>query len=211
MEPIMDNESQIDINFIQTELIPEMIHNRCFCDSDSREFIELDSMNFQLFPKHSNHSKNSPYYYGNVIINFSGDPKSFPIVVRLLPMTNFDQQEGKKFQNEEIFYSKMILKYPCSNYIVKCYVSDLGRYGMPVLVWEDVQSTQGYCRIEDSQILSLEHLKLCMKLLGQFHGASLKLKCDNFQVFREFYTKLHTTYVMREDESNLAQFHSRLV
>nr|XP_012137097.1 PREDICTED: uncharacterized protein LOC100876866 isoform X2 [Megachile rotundata] len=97
-----------------------------------------------------------------------------------------DSTAFSAFQNEEMFYSKMTLKYG-TDFIPKCYLADLGRYGRPVLVFEDLEAA-GYSQVDGE--LDDDHLKLCAKVLGKFHAAGLRLKATEPDIFREFQAKL---------------------
>lgn len=181
-----DRGSSID--FIQSDLIPEMVQDRCFCEANSREFVEFESASVELANSPNEFSSFCEIYRAKAVVRFSGEPCRFSLLVKLLPNTDGDDSGTgfEAFQNEEMFYTKMTLKYG-RNYAPKCYLSDLGRYGRPVIVLEDLEA-QGYTRPNNK--LDEDHLKLCVKLLGSFHGRGLKLKAEKFNDFREFYAKL---------------------
>lgn len=172
-----------DCDFIRCELIPEMVHDRRFCESGSREFVELDSVDIEHLRGIRDYT--TKLYRVMARIKFSGETCSFPLVIKL-PKTDAQSLPSGPFQNEEMFYSKMALEYR-TNGIPKCYLSDLGRYGRPVIVLEDL-TAHGYAHVNDK--LDEDHLKLCVKALAAFHGRGLRLKAREFPVFREFYAKL---------------------
>lgn len=170
-------------DFIRRILIPEMVHNRYFCEPGSREFVEFDSVDVEHFDRKSS-SKNTLHRV-TARVKFSGVTCSFPLIIKLLK--HVETVPSGPFLNEEMFYSKMTLNYGTDG-IPKCYVSDLGRFdGQPVIVLEDL-ATRGYTQVDDK--LDEDHLKLCMKALATFHGKGLKLKADTFPIFKEFYAKL---------------------
>lgn len=173
------------IAFIEHELLPEMVHDRYFCEPSSREFVEFDSATIRL----DELSRSSEIYRVTVVVKFSGEPRSFPLVLKLLPeegaehtgRTAFDA-----FQNEEMFYSKMAPKYG-PDLVPKCYLSDLGRYGRTVIVLEDLEKDD-YKQVDGE--LDENHLKLCVQVLAKFHARGLRLKATEPRIFREFEAKL---------------------
>ncbi|XP_032685996.1 uncharacterized protein LOC116851068 [Odontomachus brunneus] len=176
---------QWSCDFIRRELIPEMVHDRCFCEPDSREFVEFDSADVEPFDG-SDRGTSCELYRATAHVKFSGETCSFPLIVKL-PKNSADcQPPSGPFQNEEMFYSKMTRKYGADG-VPKCYLSDLGRYGRPVIVLEDL-SARGYVRADRK--LDEDHLKLCVKALATFHARGLELKAKEFAIFREFYAKL---------------------
>lgn len=172
-----------DCDFIRQELIPEMVHDRRFCESGSREFVEFDSVDVEHLDGMRDYT--TKLYRVTARVKFSGETYGFPLVIKL-PKTDAESPPSGPFQNEEMFYSKMTLEYGTDS-IPKCYLSDLGRYGRPVIVLEDL-TARGYARVNDK--LDEDHLKLCVKALAAFHGKGLRLKASKFPVFREFYAKL---------------------
>ena len=182
----MKKHQENSIEFIKTKLIPEAVHNRCFCPIGSREFIEFDSVIVEPL-KYSNDA--IEYYKGRLIVNFSGEPSSFALIIKLLDSTDGKNNTYDKFLNEEMFYSKMTMKYK-SNIFPRCYVVDMGRYGKPVIVLEDLEAC-GYIRLDSK--LDEDHLVLCLKAIAGFHERGLRLKAKNFNSFREFYAKLIDT------------------
>ncbi|XP_017884486.1 uncharacterized protein LOC108627661 [Ceratina calcarata] len=173
------------IEFIEQELLPEMVHERCFCEKNSREFVEFDSAIIRL----DELSRTSEIYRVTAVVRFSGEPRSFPLLIKLLPEEGAENRGPIAFdsyQNEEMFYSKMTAKYG-TDLVPKCYLSDLGRYGRPVIVLEDLEE-DGYKQVDEE--LNEEHLKLCVKVLAKFHARGLRLKENEPQVFREFEAKL---------------------
>lgn len=171
--------------FIEKELLPEMVQDRCFCEPNSREFVEFDSATIRL----DELSRSSEIYRVTIVVRFSGEPRSFPLLLKLLPEEEAEHKSPTAFdayQNEEMFYSKMTLKYG-TDLVPKCYLSDLGRYGRPVIVLEDLEEA-GYTQVDGE--LDEEHLKLCVQVLAKFHARGLRLKATEPQVFREFEAKL---------------------
>lgn len=197
----MEN-TQSDIDFIMTDLLPEMVYNRCFCDPKSREFVEFKSANIH---QSKNNNKNSIYklYKGQVIVQFSGEPKIFSIIIKLLSNDKSSDNYDDYFLNEEMFYNKIINKYKLDIY-PKCYVADMGKYGRPVIVLEDLESF-GYHNINDDtdyDKLDENHLNLLLKSIAKFHGRGMKLKRDEFNDFREFYAKLVTPVTNDDDDDD---------
>ncbi|KAG8362544.1 uncharacterized LOC105268972 [Fopius arisanus] len=177
------------INFIETDLIPEMVHNRCFCESGSREFVEFESVSVRPLIT-SRVNKTRELYRGKVIIRFSGEPKSFDIIIKLLPTSCQDDDRAYgSFLNEEMFYNKMTAKFKLNIY-PKCYAADMGRYGRPVVVLEDLEAV-GYRHL--STKLDGNHLKLLLQAIAEFHACGIDLKHKEFSIFREFYAKLIET------------------
>lgn len=174
-----------DYDFIR-ELIQEMVYDRCFCDPESREFVEFDSADVEHLNISGERDYSCELYRVTARVNFSGEMCSFPLIVKL-PREHEEFPPSGKFQNEEMFYTKMTLKYGKTEGISKCYLSDLGRYGRPVIVLEDL-AARGYTEVNHT--LDEDHLKSCVKALAVFHAKGLKLKANEFAIFREFYAKL---------------------
>ncbi|XP_011871520.1 PREDICTED: uncharacterized protein LOC105564040 isoform X2 [Vollenhovia emeryi] len=172
-----------DCGFIRRVLIPEMVHDRYFCEPGSREFVELDSVDVEHLDRTS--SRENTLHRATARVKFSGVTHSFPLVIKL-PKPRADLLSSSPFLNEEMFYSKMTLDYGTHG-IPRCYLSDLGRYDRPVIALEDL-AARGYTQVDDK--LNEDHLKLCVKALAAFHGKGLKLRACRFPVFREFYAKL---------------------
>ncbi|XP_024870547.1 uncharacterized protein LOC112453819 [Temnothorax curvispinosus] len=170
-------------DFIRRVLIPEMVHDRYFCEPGSREFVEFDSVDVEHFDRKSN--RKNMLHRVTARVKFSGVTHSFPLIIKL-PEPHVNLLSSSPFLNEEMFYSKMTLNYGTDG-IPKCYLSDLGRYDRPVIVLEDL-AARGYTQVDDK--LDEDHLKLCMKALATIHGKGLKLRACRFPVFREFYAKL---------------------
>lgn len=190
------------VDFIRRELIPEMVHDRCFCEPGSREFVEFDSADVESFDAGGPGASTScELYRATVRVKFSGETCSFPLIVKLPKNSANCPPPSGSFQNEEMFYSKMTLKYGTDG-VPKCYLSDLGRYGRPVIVLENL-GARGYVRVDRK--LDEDHLKLCVKALATFHGKGLRLKADKFAVFREFYAKLSDTC----SDDNSVEHHCR--
>lgn len=186
MEKIQDNS----INFIETILIPEMVDNRCFCASGSREFVELDSVN--VIPwQTTSINNNRELYKTRVVIKFSGEPETFHVIIKLLSLHAQDNDIAYgRFLNEEMFYSKITAKYKLNIY-PKCYVADMGRYGgRPVIVLEDLTAINYQPVITK---LDNKQMKIYLKVITKFISRGLDLKRDEFEIFREFYSKLIQT------------------
>ncbi|XP_015124488.1 uncharacterized protein LOC107046391 [Diachasma alloeum] len=182
----MDDTTTESIRFIQTELIPEMVHNRCFCEPGSREFVEFESASVTPLIT-SQVNENRELYRARVIIRFSGDAKPFNVIIKLLTITC--QEDGCAygcFLNEEMFYNKMTGMYKLDIY-PKCYAADMGRYGRPVIVLEDLEAI-GYHHV--SSKLDGDHLKLLLEAIARFHARSIDLKHKEFSILREFYAQL---------------------
>ncbi|XP_014484838.1 PREDICTED: uncharacterized protein LOC106749667 [Dinoponera quadriceps] len=177
---------QRNVDFIREELIPEMVHKRCFCEPGSREFIEFDSADVEPFDLGVDYRTSTFHelYRVTARVKFSGETCSFSLIVKL-PKNSTGYPSGSS-QNEDIFYTEMTPYYGTDG-VPKCYLSDLGRYGRPVVVLEDL-GARGYVRTDRK--LDEDHLKLCVKTLATFHGKGLKLKAEEFDIFREFYAKL---------------------
>ncbi|XP_012523396.2 uncharacterized protein LOC105829238 [Monomorium pharaonis] len=171
-------------SFIRLVLIPEMVHDRRFCEPGSREFVEFDSVDVEHLDSKS--SRRNVLHRVTARVKFSGVTRSFPLIIKLLKSHPGSPPSGP-FLNEEMFYSKMTLSYGTDG-APKCYLSDLGRYdGQAAIALEDLAAL-GYVQVDDK--LDEDHLKLCMKALAAFHGKGLKLKAHRFPIFREFYAKL---------------------
>lgn len=177
------------VDFIRRELIPEMVHDRCFCEPGSREFVEFDSANVLEHLDIRNNNTSCELYRVMARVKFSGETCNFPLIIKLLRNSADYSVPPGSFQNEEMFFSKMTLKYG-TDAVPRCYLSDLGRYGRPVIALEDL-ATRGYVRVDRK--LNEDHLKLCVEALAMFHGKGLRLRADNFAVFKEFYVKLSET------------------
>lgn len=183
----MDDAQRESIHYIQTDLIPEMVHNRCFCPPGSREFVEFESVSVEpLLTARVN--KNRELYKGKVVVRFSGDAEAFDVIIKLLPISCQEDEAYGCFLNEEMFYNKIAAKYKLDIY-PKCYVADMGRYGRPVVVLEDLEAV-GY---HLSTKLDGDHLKLLLAAIARFHACGIDLKHKEFSLFREFSTKLTET------------------
>lgn len=174
-----------DIEFIK-DLVSEMVHNRCFCNPGSREFVEFDSVDITAL-NFADKIPVSEIYSAKVVVRFSGEPQTFPIVIKLIPDSTEVANAFELFQNEELFYSKIAPKIGISDHLAKCYVADMGRYGKPVIVLEDLRA-RGYAIVEGK--LTERHLELWAKAAGIFHGRGLRLRNEEPSEFREFYAKL---------------------
>ncbi|XP_020285467.1 uncharacterized protein LOC109855523 [Pseudomyrmex gracilis] len=188
----------VNCKFIKEDLIPDMVHNRYFCEPNSREFIELDFVTAEHFDNCTETS--SPYYKKRVRFHhlstcaevhqvmadllFSDKKKSFALIVKLHKRTSppFDG-----FENEEMFYTKMseMLQFG-TDITPKCYLSDMRRYKQPIVVLEDL-TARGYASIDAGE-LDENHLKVCVKTLATFHGRGMKLRASQSSVFNEFRT-----------------------
>ncbi|XP_047371044.1 uncharacterized protein LOC124957779 [Vespa velutina] len=187
---------EYNMEFIKNDLLPEMVHNRCFCESGSREFVEFESAIVESLVTPDDSLKPWELYRVKAIVRFSGEPMSFPLIVKLLPLSVQSEYSFARFQNEEMFYSKMISLYG-EDLFPKCYASDMGRYGMPVIVLEDLTANE-YETIQENRRMNEEELKLSLKSLGRFHGIGLRLKNEKFELYREFYMKLSNTVVTND-------------
>lgn len=196
MTTMMKESQEENIKFIKTDLLPEMVYNRCFCESGSREFVEFDSAIVELLETHRDSTKPWELYRVKAFVRFSGEVKAFPLIIKLLPTSVQSENSFARFQNEEMFYSKMTSVYNTDQF-PKCYVADMGRYGMPVIVLEDL-TANGYQTIQQQRGLDDEELMLSVKTLGRFHGTGLRLKAEKFEHFREFYMKLSNTIVTND-------------
>ncbi|XP_046745895.1 uncharacterized protein LOC124411072 [Diprion similis] len=186
-----------DCEFI-CELITEMVHDRCFCERGSREFVEVDSIRVDPLSFPDKIPVNE-IYAAEVGIRFSGELQTFPVVIKLLPKTAEVMNALELFQNEELFYSKIVVKIGTPNF-AKCYAADMGRYGGPVIVLENLK-TQGYRELERK--LDEEHLQVWIKALGTFHGKGLKLKSESPTEFREFHAKLLEATFNEENRTDM--------
>lgn len=181
-----------DISFINSFLIPEMVHDRCFCDAGSREFVELESAEVEVAPAKKLHGREHidfRSYRGKVVISFSGEPRTFAVLVKLLPDAENPGPAFDAFLNEEMLYNKMALHYGYDLF-PKCYVADLGKYGRPIVVLEDLEEN-GYRTL--NRRLNEDELKMALATIGRFHARGFKLKETKFQAFREFYAKFVDT------------------
>ncbi|XP_076179390.1 uncharacterized protein LOC143152786 [Ptiloglossa arizonensis] len=195
---------QRSIDFIEGELIPSMVHARRFCEPNSREFVEFESAVVRLVEL----SRSSEIYRVEAVVRFSGEPQEFPLLVKMLPEDT--EQSGPAFdayQNEEMFYAKMTGKYG-TDLSPKCYLSDLGSYGRPVIVLEDLEAV-GYTQADGE--LDDEHLRLCVEVLGKFHGRGLRLKATEPDIFREFEAKLLEVTLTEESMRQYEKRSSRMM
>ncbi|XP_053975707.1 uncharacterized protein LOC128874720 [Hylaeus volcanicus] len=181
MDPREPHELTVD--FIETELIPEMVHARCFCEPNSREFVEFESATVRVVEL----SRTSEIYRVETVIRFSGEPRGYPLLVKMLPEdANRPGTAFDAYQNEEMFYSKMTQKYG-SDLAPRCYLADLGRFERPVVVLDDLEAV-GYAQADGD--LDEDQLRLCVRVLGKFHGRGLRLKATEPEIFREFEAKM---------------------
>lgn len=179
-----------DVKFIEEDLLPEMVFDRCFCDSGSREFLEFDFAKVDLsncVNDNQVESNATSTYKATVSMKLSGVAQQFPIAIKLLS-PNAAQSAFEAFQNEEMLYSKMTGKYGKEKF-PKCYASDLGRYGRSVIVIEDLEA-KGYRGVNNGDKLNVEQVKLTLRAIGRFHGRGLNLRNNDFASFREFHAKL---------------------
>ncbi|XP_043474526.1 uncharacterized protein LOC122506426 [Leptopilina heterotoma] len=164
------NSTEEDIIFIKNHLLPELVYERCFCDVGSREFVEYDSASVKI-PNTKPTNNDESHYLVDVVVKFSGEPKNFPLFIKLLAVTVNDVTYNW-FLNEEIFYNSHLIRKSVNNLkiIPKCYAVSMGKYGRPVLVLEDL-STQNFLKIEK---LNFQELNLCARAIGLFHEGILK-------------------------------------
>lgn len=192
-----------DVAFIQTDLLPEMVFNRCFCEPGSREFVEFDSAEIESIEKSSYHL-NFSFYRATVTVRFSGEPETFNVVIKLLPENCFSGNDASLalafdgFLNEEILWNKGTLQYG-KDFLPKFYAADMGKYGRPVIVVEDLQKN-GFERVLDREFNQEEVLSIA-KLIGNFHGRGMKLKQNEFSIFREFFAKFQDITFSEAGES----------
>ena len=164
------NPSEEEINFIKTDLLPELVYERCFCDIGSREFVEYDSAIVKPLKTEKGPTNQESYYSADVIIKFSGEPKTFPLFIKLLP-NSVNEMAYDWFLNEEIFYNSHLVRKSNLKCVPKCYAVSMGKYGRPVIVLEDLKA-EGYEEVKRK--LNLEEIKLCIDAIGLFHGNILK-------------------------------------
>ncbi|XP_011641172.1 uncharacterized protein LOC105429718 [Pogonomyrmex barbatus] len=192
-----------DCDFIRRILIPEMVHDRCFCEPGSREFVEFDSADVKHLDRKGSGRENTLHRV-TARVKFSGVTCSFPIIIKL-PKPHTDSPPSGPFLNEEMFYSKMTFDYG-TNAVPRCYLSDLGRYDRAAIALEDL-AARGYTQVDNK--LDEDHLKLCVKTLAAFHGRGLKLRAHKFPIFREFYAKLSAPmdwlYLRTDTETSIAR------
>ncbi|XP_033225500.1 uncharacterized protein LOC117178259 [Belonocnema kinseyi] len=162
--------SEEDVNFIEIELLPELVHERCFCDTGSREFVEYDSASVKPLKSEKGPTNQESYYSADVIVKFSGEPKIFALFIKLLP-NSANETAYDWFLNEEIFYNSHLIRKTNMKCVPKCYAVSMGKYGRPVIVLEDLKA-KGYEDIKRK--LNFEELKLCIDAIGSFHGNIMK-------------------------------------
>ena len=200
----MASSTSIDLEFIETNLIPEMVHNRCFCEPNSREFVELSSVRVspsQIYSQHDRLGFN--LYEATVVVDFSGEPRTFDVLVKLTP----DDVEDVRYRallNEEILANKARLQYG-EGFFPKYYAADMGKYGRPVVVVENLQAA-GYTRVLDREF-NEEEADALVEFVGRFHGMGFWLKEVKSDVMREFYAKfLETTFDKEAEDKTLDRF-----
>lgn len=181
----MESTPQEDIKFIKEDLLPEMVHDRCFCESGSREFVEFDYADVSIQPRESHHL-DFTYYRATVSVLFSGEPELFRVLVKLLPADGFSELAFSGFLNEEILWNKGTLQFG-KEFLPRFYLADMGKYRRPVIVVEDLEKN-GYERVVDRGLNKEEAVKV-LQLIGEFHGKGLALKEAKFPVYREFQAK----------------------
>ncbi|XP_043278524.1 uncharacterized protein [Venturia canescens] len=194
------------IEFIKNDLLPEAVHNRCFCEAGSREFLEFSSVQVESLSVERSKKNAKEYFRARMIVKFSGEPKTFPLIIKLLGNATVSDRDYDEFLNEEMFYSKIVQKYKLNIY-PKCYVADMGRYGRPVIVLEDLEAC-GYVRVDGK--LDEDHLALGLKAIEGLHQRGLRLKAENYNSFREFYAKLIDTRLDTQSTSVFNETSSRL-
>ncbi|XP_015604552.1 uncharacterized protein LOC107272182 isoform X3 [Cephus cinctus] len=202
----MRNRQEDSIKFIKEELIAEMVHDRCFCEAGSREFVELESVCVEPLQK-LEISTVCEFYQVDAIIRFSGEEKNFSLIVKLLPVVPQHENAYELFQNEELFYSKISMKYDIE-ISPRCYLSDMGRYGRPAIVLENLEA-RGYQRVYGK--LDNDLLELCLKRIGKFHARGLRLKTEKFNLFREFFAKFLETLFTDQNSLIFSRKHSRVL
>ena len=103
------------IAFIEHELLPEMVHDRYFCEPNSREFVEFDSATIRL----DELSRSSEIYRVTVAVKFSGEPRSFPlgrygrtvIVLEDLEKDDYKQVDGELDENHLKLCVQVLAKF----------------------------------------------------------------------------------------------------
>lgn len=164
------NSTEDDISFMKNHLLPELVHERCFCDVGSREFVEYDSASVKI-PKTKPTNNYESHYLVDVVVKFSGEAKNFPLFIKLLSNAVSDVTYNW-FLNEETFYNSHLVRKSVDSLkiVPKCYAVSMGKYGRPALVLEDL-STRNFVKIEK---LNLQELHLCAGAIGLFHEGILK-------------------------------------
>jgi hypothetical protein len=210
-DKIVKSTIEEDICFIKNELLPEMVYDRCFCESNSREFVELESSEIESCNTYSHHL-NFAFYRATIVIQFSGDPKIFYVLIKLLPENTLFASDPTialaydGFQNEEIMWNKASIEYG-KHFFPKFYITDMGKYGRPVIVVEDLEKN-GFERILDRD-LNRQEASLVMEMLGNFHGKGMTLKKEKFSIFCELHTKLKETIFTHLMEIEIEERFSR--
>ena len=189
-----------DTNFIKNELIEEMMFDKCFSEPDSREFVELGQVNVEPLNLGEYFVKpECAVYRVKLVVLFSGVPKTFRVIVKLLPADAALGQEDsvseafKSFVNEEILFNNTNfgMKHYGSEFFPKVYLVDLGKYGRPVVVLEDPVSS-GFVRVLDRDLSGEEALAVTRKI-AKFHKQGLDMKVSKPKVFRQFFAKFEDT------------------
>ncbi|XP_058802312.1 uncharacterized protein LOC131670608 [Phymastichus coffea] len=180
-----------EARFVEADLLPEMVHERCFCEAGSREFVEFESARVAPLRPES-HQLRCALYRAELVVRFSGEPRAFRVLVKLLPESAPGQTDAelelayRGFLNEEIACNKARLRLGAELY-PKIYLADMGKYGRPVVVVEDLERA-GYYRVADREF-SVEEARAVLRSIGSFHGKGMALRQNQFAAFREFTAK----------------------
>lgn len=193
----MNSTEEEDIKFIKNELLPELVYERCFCDVGSREFVEYDSASVKCLKAKRGPTNNESHYSADVIVKFSGEPKVFPIFIKLLPISANDIAYDW-FLNEEIFYNSHLIRKSDTKIVPKCYGVSMGKYGRPCLVLENLKGQE----FEKIGKLNFEEINLCASAIGFFHASIIKYVREKNCSLNNF----STLKIMDFDESRLENF-----
>ncbi|XP_014213151.1 uncharacterized protein LOC106642795 [Copidosoma floridanum] len=183
----MSSPRERDTKFIEEDLVPELVSDRCFCESNSREFVELESVAAEPLLDHH------VLYRATIVIRFSDVPTTFRVLIKLLPA---DSNDYGGFLNEEMIWNKGTLQYGKTDFFPRFYAADMGRYaGRAIIVVEDLRS-RGFRRAIGGHFDN-DEARLAVRFIGRFHARGLRLRRDKFPVFREFYAKFEDTLPVR--------------
>ncbi|OXU23102.1 hypothetical protein TSAR_014677 [Trichomalopsis sarcophagae] len=198
----MESTAEEDIKFIKEDLLPEMMHDRCFCEPGSREFVEFDYADVHVQPRESHHLDFS-FYRATVSVLFSGEAQLFHVLVKLLPADGSFELAFNGFLNEEILWNKGTLQFG-KQFLPRFYLADMGRYGRPAIVVEDPEKN-GFERVVDRGLNKEEAVKV-LEVIGEFHGKGLAIKVAKFPIYREFQAKFQEiTFAAEVEEETRAK------
>ncbi|KAJ8668809.1 hypothetical protein QAD02_000068 [Eretmocerus hayati] len=139
-------------------------------------------------------------YSAKVVIQFSGVPRQFDVLVKLPPDGKYDGPGFDSILNEEMLWNKGTPHYG-KDFFPKIHLADLGKYGRPVIVVEDFRKS-GYARVLDRK-LNLQEARCIADFIGRFHKRGMELKDKQFTVFREFYSKFQETVFTESNFQNI--------